>query len=438
MKDKSSGLLNIIFICFVLNIIPIALLGVFKISNGLYTLLYALFYCIQSFLLFFKNWKHIRYIPKKNFLILVLFLLNNIMALIYSYFKFGAVDYNEYLFIISSTINILLFILSLEKVTVSNNELIVFLKKICFIGLFAAILNILLNYKSIINLRFINNSYSVSFSSFFPNRNQFGLFMLIEIIALSLLSAYNYKKKYFIYFVIFGLNLILTMSRNSILGLAVYISMCIYYKFLKYKIKMSRNKLLLFAGICIFTIYIGIKVAGSEKIIGMINTMFIRIDTLETGSGRFSVWKHGINIANKYNFLFGVGRYKALELNKLLFNDNLEYFHSLYIEKYATNGLIGLLILFYLIKYVWKKVSNCSNLKYKIILKSTLISFYVFSVFETTTRFSIGYADSVFLIFFFTIPILISNIKYEKTNNIIKDKQKNHNIITSHIVHTIK
>lgn len=54
MKDKSSGLLNIIFICFVLNIIPIALLGVFKISNGLYTLLYALFYCIQSFLLFLK------------------------------------------------------------------------------------------------------------------------------------------------------------------------------------------------------------------------------------------------------------------------------------------------------------------------------------------------------------------------------------------------
>ena len=176
---------------------------------------------------------------------------------------------------------------------------------------------------------------------------------------------------------------------------------------------MSKNKFLLFSLTFIFALFVIYKLLGNEKAFNMINTLFIRMDTLENGSGRFSVWQNGLRIGSEFDFLFGVGRYKALELNKTLFNNSLEYFHSMYIEKFASNGIVGLRLLIYLLKFVWNKVSVCINMGYKIILKSALVSFYVFSIFETTTRFSIGYADTTFLIFFFTIPILISSIKNE-------------------------
>lgn len=410
---KNNGVFDVIYICIILNIIPIALLGLFKISNSLYTLLYAFFYFVQSFILIIRLNKFIKHINKRSFLIVLLFLFNNLFALLYSFISFGNVDYKEYLFIISSTLNILFFIVSMDRISVSNSELIHFLKKICFLGIISVIINLILNYNSILSLRFLSNSYAANLSSFFPNRNQFGLFMLIQIIGTSLLVSYKFEKKHILFIIIFTLNLLLTMSRNSILGLVVFAFMILYYKYFKYKVKMSKNKFLLFSLTFIFALFIIYKLLGNEKAFNMINTLFIRMDTLENGSGRFSVWQNGLRIGSEFDFLFGVGRYKALELNKTLFNNSLEYFHSMYIEKFASNGIVGLLLLIYLLKFVWNKVSVCINMGYKIILKSALVSFYVFSIFETTTRFSIGYADTTFLIFFFTIPILISSIKNE-------------------------
>ena len=337
---------------------------------------------------------------------------NSIIALSYTIIKFGNFDYNEILFIISSTLNIFLLILGCDKKEVTTKEIIAFFKKMCLLGIISVIINIAINYKSILQLSTANDSYSMKFSAFFPNRNQFGLFMLMMIISISILMNIKFKKEYMLYLILFVANLILTMSRTSILGLVVFALMVFYYKYIKEQNKISGSKWVLYY-LAALLIILSISIfLNNEYVNRLINTLFLRLENVKDGSGRFSVWKNGICIGLYNNPLFGVGRYQALELNKLLFDSSLTYFHSIYIEKFAMHGFMGLFILITLLKYVWRKVSKMQKIENnKLILKSSLITFWIISMLETTTRFSIGYADSMFLIFFFTLPIIMSNAK---------------------------
>lgn len=61
------------------------------------------------------------------------------------------------------------------------------------LGIIASLINILFNYKIIMKLSTLTNSYNANLSSFFPNRNQFGTFMLMMIISISLLLHFKEK-----------------------------------------------------------------------------------------------------------------------------------------------------------------------------------------------------------------------------------------------------
>ena len=45
---KKKSILDKLFLCIILNLIPSAMLGVFHISNKIYTILYGIVYIIQT------------------------------------------------------------------------------------------------------------------------------------------------------------------------------------------------------------------------------------------------------------------------------------------------------------------------------------------------------------------------------------------------------
>jgi len=409
---KKKQILDKLFFCIILNLIPIGLLGMFHIPTKIYTILFGIVYTIQTLILIFYTSQNYEKIPQKMILLWMIIILNCCLTISYDVIKFGTIDHNEIIFSCSVIINILILIIGMNKQEITKEELQLFLKKMTILGIIAAIINLILNYKLMFNLSSLTNSYSANFSSFFPNRNQYGIFMLIMIISLSLLIHLKYEKKYIIYYLIFIANLILSMSRNAILALIIFFGMLIYFKYIKGKKRITKNKAFFyFLGLVILIIAISFCYNNSN-VNKLINKLFIRADSLESGSGRFTVWKNGLLIFSKYNPLVGVGRYKAIELNKSLFGSDLEYFHSLYIEKMAEHGIIGLITLLFLFKFVWNKIKFSNiDINMKNILKSAFACFAIISIFETTTRFSIGYADTMALIFFFTFIILVSNLK---------------------------
>jgi O-antigen ligase len=153
-----------------------------------------------------------------------------------------------------------------------------------------------------------------------------------------------------------------------------------------------------------------IAIMGYNKTADTLNKVLIRADTISTFSGRTAVWKNGIEIGLKYNPFTGVGRQKSIEINNTTYQNTLTHFHSTYIQILAMFGIIGLTLFIYLIFLTIIKVCTAQMPRqFRATILATITTFMVISIFESVTRFSIGYADTIGAIFYFTIPLLIAN-----------------------------
>lgn len=425
---KNNSILKIFFIIIVLNIIPSALLGMFRIPNKIYNALYAAVYFIQTVIMFIFYKQNSFKINKKDLAVIISIIFIEIVTFIYCLIAFEGYDYNEILVSLSVFTNIINFIILTNKINITKEELFWFLRKIIVIGIIAGVANIILNFKSLLNFSDITGSYQVKFSSFFPNRNTFGILMVICCISNQyiIIKKRKNKKKYIqIFFII---NLLLTMSRNSIIGLLVFYVFSYIIKYIKYRYKLGKKEITKLT-LIILTIITGIVILSKNLVIlNRMEKLFFRTESLESGSGRFSVWNNGLEIFKNNNMITGIGRYKAIEFNKNLYNNNLAYFHSIYIEILAEYGIIGIMLLLSLFNFIRNKINKSKLDKdYLYLTKASFYTFLFISLFESTTRFSIGYADTISLIYFCSLPILIGNIKEDIEAKTTKEKEFNEN-----------
>lgn len=411
-KNKKPNVLNYLFFCIVINMIPTIMLKIFSVSNGIYTMLNGFVYIIEIIIMIYAIRNSIKMISNKKIMWLLLFLLMQISTQIVNYFNQGNIEFQDIIHIVSVIINVFVFILCMPYSKIEKEDIYKFMKKMVFLGVIACIYNVIVNGTSILHIASMTSSYAVKLSSFFPNRNQFGIFMIIVLLSNLYVKQSNKKLRYKLSEIFFIFNLILTMSRNSIIGMICIYIIKFYLDCFTTK-KISKNKALIVTlfiiAVCIF---IGI-ILSNETYMNLINKLFIRSDSLESGSGRFAVWKNGINIVLDNNVLLGVGRFNGIKLNKELYNSDLEYFHSLYVETFVIYGIVGLVMIYLLFKYIIASIIKSSlDREYKNILLTATLTFLIISIFETTTRFSIGYADMMALMYFISIPLMCLSIKY--------------------------
>lgn len=257
--------------------------------------------------------------------------------------------------------------------------------------------------------------------SFFAHRNQFAIFLYISIISNIFLIMKYGQKRYIIPLIIFGISLVLTISRTGMLCTAIFIFL---FFVTTPKIKI-RYKLLIFI---LFAILCGISVKtvyeNHPEIVQKIETVFIRKKSIKNFTGRSDIWEIGIDLVNQNNktMAFGVGRFvgtKALETVKNY--GNITQFHSFYVDMLVTGGIMEVVYLISLYMWVIVKVirSNIEN-KFKTLYISAFISYAIYSAFESLGRFSIGCADTVCLIMFISIPLLHANSIQEKKKVVLK------------------
>ena len=93
-------------------------------------------------------------------------------------------------------------------------------------------------------------------------------------------------------------------------------------------------------------------------------------------------------------------------------------FHNIFIESYVSGGIFEVFVLLYLIISLFINFINNKfiDANRKICYIASLISFIIIGIFESCNRFSIGYVDTLFTLFFVTIPIL--EINYYKNMEI--------------------
>ena len=422
---KTRNILDYLFVCILINLIPVILLKVFEIPSQIYTILVLLVYAIQTLIMCWVVRKKVKETSKNIIIVLIVFFILQIIAQVCSYFRWQNLEIQDVANILSLTVNIFIYLYLCAKFEITKKDFIAFMKKMVIVGLISCIYNIIVNWEIIINFFGLEYSYLVSISSFFPNRNQFGSFMLIMIIATLYILINQKDKKYIFLLLLFIINLILTMSRNAILGMGLVFIFFIIFNIKDFYKKLSKKQIIIICCIIAVLIIIGIVLLITiPEISDTIDRLFLRTYTLDPTSGRMKVWTTGIEIWQN-NPLIGVGRFHAININETVYNSELDQFHNIYIETLASFGIVGLLGLAYIIFREIKKVKNSQIDKTsKRLMITSILVFLVISFFETTCRFAIGYVDTLNMIFYFTIPLIYANIKGEKEEEKIVIKQR--------------
>ena len=410
MNNKKNNDISLyLSIIVILNIIPIGVMNLLtKKSIALPQSIILIIFVIQTGLLF-SYFIRTKIVVNKNYFIL--FILYITITLIYCMIQYinNSMEIQDIYNLITKFITVSTLIIFIEQLSIDEEKLIKFLKIILIIAIVACVYNMIYYSTEILSIAKLSSSYDVNIKSFFSNRNQFAQFLFVAIVADSMLMETDKSWKYKIYFIFILLNMIFTMSRTALMITAIFL-------IINFIIKQNTKKNLV-KSILLLIILLCISLLLYNKYSNIINSLFIRSDNIENASGRTGIWETGIDIVLNNNIIMGVGRFTGI---KILNNRGYDFtqFHSIYIEALVNGGILELLLLILVLGILMKRLLK-SNMPigYKKKWIVTIICFGILGIFESINRFSIGYVDTMYTVFFITIPLLF-------TNSYIKDKEK--------------
>lgn len=406
MVDKNKYT-NKLFAAIVIMILPL-FLSLHLVRGLPYSILtmgcfvVAIMYCNLS------NGRIIQGKISKNFLlIIILFVVFQFFSIVDGYILDHFLVTNDFFNMVGKAIMLYTFVVIPLGQSISKNALINFTKKFTLLSLFICIFNVIDNINTIVHFFNITNSYQFNVTGVFANRNQLGAFMFISIVAhtyyntMKLPSSFDYA----VYILQFS-NLILSMSRGAMLATCIFLFA--YWGIHKHFI--TRHLLLsivAFGMVCILLTRSGLW--------GFVQKNIIRSEV--GNSGRSDVWLLGLRIATrKFSTLFiGQGLFHGVSIAQSS-GMSFDQFHSFYVDTIVSGGIIELLFLIALFSYIIIKVNKSLNQELKWVCLSSLFGYFSLCFFESDSVMSVGYVDMINTVFFVTVPLLISQIDNNDSN----------------------
>lgn len=414
MKTESildDKLGSILFICIVLSFCPILISTLFIpdfLNSIIFTFSMGLIFLLQSLILmlvFFFRTKGELLFNKNLLLFSWLFLLAQAVTVVLSLYNGIKIDSFDFINVFVRFIALLVFFCLPALYSLSKSGVDRFMFLILMFGLIACIYNIIIHFKDILNIINIHNPNSVNLSSFFSNRNSFAQYLFICLIANTYLFVNKKSNLYLFFYIVLGINIVATFSRTGTISTIIFL--LLFYLF------YYRRKVLFILTV-FFSIFLFFVVVLYNSALSNFIENFSR---LESGtSGRWIIWDFGLQLLDHTSWFFGIGYLTGVSF---LEQAGLPgQFHSFFVETIVGGGLIDLLLHLLIFIYVIRKVFfiNKFDRLVSVIYLASFLSLFAYSLFESVSFFSMGYVDSLFRIFFITIPLLYSN-NFEKVIN---------------------
>lgn len=423
-KIRSEKLIPfILFLIILINYFPLfkGNFGVDNISKSyaVTTKEMAIYFAIELVLLTIFLFGRVKLLKKNiivNFTILLVTTLILLLTQIKNYIS-GNFEQFDLINIVCIFLNILMLFVAFTNLKIEEKYITYFFAGIVTLGLVACFVNVYLYKNEIITM--LKTAKLISVKSFFAHRNQFAIYLFTTIISNIMLILRANKKKVkallFIPLIIFGLSLITTASRTGIASTALFITLFfITTSSIKVKYKIFIVCLLTLIVLGTFAFAININPDAVNKVTEFVENVLIREKTVKTFTGRDKFWKiaEEVLLENPVNMFFGIGRFLAV---KLIEKYNVTQFHSFYMEALMAGGIMELAYFIFIHIYTIIKVMKSEiDKNYKMLYVSMFLSLAVYGMFESMSRFSIGCADTICLVFFITVPLLHSNT-YKET-----------------------
>ncbi|MEI5907393.1 O-antigen ligase family protein [Bacillus spongiae] len=338
----------------------------------------------------------------KNYhLITIGFIVIQLLPLYVNSMKGIEINIQDYIGTVAKTLNFFLFFCLLFSVGVKKQQLSKFMKYIVWFALLACMYNFIIHFSEIINLRYITSGYELDLKSFFVNRNQFGAFLFISIVAhYYLVSGKKIQLYTIIIFFIQLSNLLLTMSRGAILASAVFFAI-LYVQHVK-NIKVITVMIAIVMAVLVFFL-------SSEELVAFLTNNILRLDS--GVAGRSEIWEMGLTILRENNIINGVGYFTGIDLAKAQ-GFQFDEFHSLYIDTLVSGGIIELIFLLSLMIYIVRRcLKQCYDRGYKKIYIASFLGILILGFFESLSFFTLGYVGTLLTVFYISIPILLGNME---------------------------
>lgn len=403
IKEKRISI--VLFLSIIIMYIPI-FLSVKVFNNFSYRIpMYSVTFALQLLLLLWALNGINAKTSIKSLLLVLVYAIISILPLLKNSITNIDTHYYDYLNIIIKAVNIFVFYGLFKNVSLSRETIIIFFELIIKFSIAACIYSFVVEFNKIISIPGISNTNLININSFFANRNQFASFLLLGILSNLFIIVNKKNRKYnYITMVIQFVFILFTFSRGVLFPIVVIVFMLIF-QYRRYKKAI----------IALFFVLILLYILLSTGISNYILTNVIRISDFD--SGRQIIWSYGINIIRK-NFFTGIGRYTGINIAQLNGMEKSE-FHNIFIELLVSGGVLELSFIFLLILSVYKElITKCPDKNYIKIFNIAFLVFAIRGTIESISIFSMGYSDTLFTIFYITLPLLASNMRLEYDSTI--------------------
>lgn len=300
----------------------------------------------------------------------------------------------------AKSIGVLLFAGVVQSLPVNYAEIQRFLKSFLWLVGIAVAANMVLNFGDLSGILTASSSYELNFSGIFANRNQFGYFLFLGIVASFL---YFHGTKVHVIHVVFLsaqiLSLLLTMSRGAILAFGVFIFGLV--------LLWLKKRPFYFISLIVWLLML-VAIGAYFNFGDVVDRLFVR--SKEGVTGRDDLWIAGLQVWLDHNIFLGVGTYRGLVIAQ---SDGMHFgeFHNFAVETLVSGGLLefGILVLIFLT--VWRSlIRSRVDHSVKFVFAAAFLGMLVLSLVESISFFTIGLAGTLFTIFFISLPIMYSSV----------------------------
>jgi hypothetical protein len=394
-KNISSALLISVFAMLLPMVLATRVLN----SNSYLIPLYAVGFLIQFSTMIFA-FSSGKFVVSKNtlsllclyFIVLALPLLNDVLFSI-------PINYFDPINSLIKLANFVLFYVIIQNVSIDENHIARFMKVIVLVSMAACLFSLITEYHDILSIKTITNTNTLKIRSFFSNRNQYASFLVVAFVANVYLNQISKQRLCVITFALQIICILTTFSRSAFFCVIIIALLMLLQN------KQAKNKTV----IIVMVLIIACGIIFTTGIFDYILKNYVRWEA-SADSGRFTLWKYAWEIA-KENLFTGVGFYTGADI-AVSRGMGLTQFHSMFFDILVDGGICEVVFVVSVVFSVCKRcISRCPNRRLSAVYLSSLVAFVFHSCFESLSLFALSYADTLYTIFYISVPILLSNIE---------------------------
>lgn len=314
--------------------------------------------------------------------------------------RYGTYDSLDLLGAAAGIIGVLVFAGLVQALHPSEHDLQTFLGGFLWLTFIAIIVNFVQHARDIPLMFSADSSYQFEFASFFANRNQFGYFLFLSLVAHMLyLHGRRCRAHNLGLFALQIASLLLTMSRGSIAASLIFLAV---FAVLRLRTKPK------FFGSFLAVGGIGASVVVATGVGDKLEELILRPDAAL--AGRDVVWSIGLDIWREHGIMLGSGSFRGVTIAQER-GMPYEEFHSFFIESLVGGGVADLILMLLILGLVWLRVVRSHlDAGRRHVLYASVVGVLGLSCVESVSFFTVGLVGTLFTIFFVSLPILYAGL----------------------------